>query len=78
MSINVEGKREKKKKKNQKGERNSKRNGKKREGYLSTSSINITQGEILLARVKIALAYFSPSPNHLDPMADIEQSIFKK
>lgn len=42
--------------------------------YLSTSSINMTQGEILLASVNIALAYFSPSPNHLEPIADIEQS----
>jgi hypothetical protein len=43
--------------------------------YLSTSSIKTTQGEILLASVKTARAYFSPSPNHFEPIDDIEQSV---
>lgn len=34
---------------------------------LSTSSMKTTHGLSLDARVKIAWAYFSPSPNHFDP-----------
>ncbi len=34
--------------------------------------MKITEGEILLARVNTARAYFSPSPNHLEPMVDME------
>jgi len=40
--------------------------------YLSTSSINITAGAIFEANVNIARAYFSDSPNHLDPIEAIE------
>mmetsp|Transcript_25253 Transcript_25253/g.41550 ORF Transcript_25253/g.41550 Transcript_25253/m.41550 type:complete len:208 (-) Transcript_25253:3784-4407(-) len=38
---------------------------------LSTSSIKITAGEILEARVNTARTYFSPSPNHLEAIADM-------
>ena len=37
-----------------------------------TSSINITLGAILLAKVNTALTYFSASPNHFDVTIDIE------
>mmetsp|Transcript_3840 Transcript_3840/g.5362 ORF Transcript_3840/g.5362 Transcript_3840/m.5362 type:complete len:312 (-) Transcript_3840:1683-2618(-) len=42
---------------------------------LSTSSMKITVGEILLANVKIALTYFSPSPNHFDAIVAIDTLI---
>uniref|UniRef100_A0A7C9DUR7 Uncharacterized protein n=1 Tax=Opuntia streptacantha TaxID=393608 RepID=A0A7C9DUR7_OPUST len=47
-----------------------------RPNMLSTSSTNTTLGAILLASEKTAFTYFSPSPNHLDVMLDIE--IFMK
>mmetsp|Transcript_11585 Transcript_11585/g.48680 ORF Transcript_11585/g.48680 Transcript_11585/m.48680 type:complete len:352 (+) Transcript_11585:449-1504(+) len=38
----------------------------------SISSMNMTVGAILLASEKSALTHFSPSPNHLEAMLDIE------
>uniref|UniRef100_A0A7C9DWV3 Uncharacterized protein n=1 Tax=Opuntia streptacantha TaxID=393608 RepID=A0A7C9DWV3_OPUST len=47
-----------------------------RPNMLSTSSTNTTLGAILLASEKTALTYFSPSPNHLEVILDID--IFMK
>mmetsp|Transcript_23495 Transcript_23495/g.41744 ORF Transcript_23495/g.41744 Transcript_23495/m.41744 type:complete len:225 (+) Transcript_23495:728-1402(+) len=44
----------------------------RRPSILSTSSMNTTLGAILCARENRALTYFSPSPNHLLAIVDIE------
>mmetsp|Transcript_30571 Transcript_30571/g.86441 ORF Transcript_30571/g.86441 Transcript_30571/m.86441 type:complete len:523 (-) Transcript_30571:2603-4171(-) len=48
----------------------------RRPSMLSTSSMNITLGAILWARVKSARTYFSPSPNHL--LASIAMEMLRK